>query len=45
MTKKEFEGLLKKKDPLLKEIIKNHIVLIGGEYFVDNIWRYYNGQN
>lgn len=36
-----FESALKKKDPLIIEIIKNHIILQNTEKFIDILWRYY----
>ena len=36
-----YDGL-RKKDPLVIEIIKNHILLQNGELFINLLWRYYN---
>ena len=37
-----FELGLRKKDPLITEIIKNHVVLQNPEQFVNALWRFYN---
>ena len=39
-TLKNFELGLRKKDPLIIEIIKNHILLQNHEQFVNALWRY-----
>jgi len=39
---KNFEKALKEKDPLVIEIIKNHILLQNPEQFINSLWRYYN---
>jgi len=39
---KNFESGLRKKDPLIVEIIKNHIILQIPEAFINTLWRYYN---
>jgi len=39
---KNFESGLRKKDPLITEIIKNHIILQNPEQFVNALWRYYD---
>jgi len=36
-----YDGL-RKKDSLIIEIIKNHILLQNGEQFINLLWRYYN---
>lgn len=41
-TIKNFEGGLRKKDPLIAEIIKNHVLLQNPEPFINTLWRYYN---
>jgi len=41
-TLKNFELGLKKKDPLIIEIIKNHILLQNPEQFVNCLWRFYD---
>ncbi len=41
-TSKNFELGLRKKDPLIIEIIKNHIILQNPEQFVNALWRYYD---
>lgn len=35
---------LQDKDPLLTEVVSNHIVLKGADEFCDIMWRYYAGQ-
>ena len=37
-----FESGIRKKDPLIIEIIKNHILLQNPEPFVNALWRYYH---
>ena len=37
-----FEDAIRKKDNLIIEIIKNHIILQNAEMFVNTLWRYYN---
>ena len=39
----DFKGLLKEKNNLCKEIIKNHIIIFGIEQFIGIIWRNYYG--
>lgn len=39
----EFKKLIKKKNPLIKEIIQNHIMLFGFEKFINIVWRNYYG--
>jgi predicted nucleotidyltransferase len=41
-TIKNFKTGLFKKDPLIIEIIKNHILLQNAEPFIDALWRYFN---
>ena len=41
-TLKNFELGLRKKDPLIIEIVKNHIILQNHEQFVNVLWRYSN---
>ncbi|HIG95276.1 TPA: hypothetical protein HA249_00090 [Candidatus Woesearchaeota archaeon] len=41
-TLKNFELGLRKKDPLVIEIVKNHIILQNPEQFVNALWRYYD---
>ncbi len=41
-TIKNFEFGLRKKDPLIIEIIKNHIILQNPEQFVNALWRFYD---
>ena len=40
-TLRNFESGLRKKDPLLMEIIKNHIILQNPEPFINGLWRFY----
>ena len=37
-----FESGLRKKDPLIVEIVKNHVLLQNQEPFINALWRYYN---
>lgn len=41
-TLKNFESALRKKDPLIIEIIKNHIILQNPEQFINALWRFYD---
>lgn len=41
-TLKNFELGLRKKDPLIIEIIKNHVILQNPEQFVNSLWRFYD---
>ncbi|MDO8741161.1 MAG: nucleotidyltransferase domain-containing protein [Candidatus Woesearchaeota archaeon] len=41
-TIKNFEDAVRRKDPLIMEILKNHILLQNAELFVDILWRYYD---
>jgi predicted nucleotidyltransferase len=38
-----FESGLKKKDPLIIEVVKNHILLHNSELFINSLWRHYDG--
>lgn len=40
----KFLGGLKNKDPLISEVISNHIILKGADKFCDIMWRYYEAQ-
>ena len=42
LTLKNFELKLREKDPLVIELIKNHVLLQNQELFVNVLWRYYN---
>lgn len=41
-TMENFESSLRKKDPLVIEIMKNHVILQNPEPFINAMWRYYN---
>lgn len=41
-TLKNFESGLRKKDPLIIEIIKNHVILQNSEQFINSLWRFYD---
>jgi len=41
MTLREFKEQLLKQNALIKEIIKNHIILYNHDTFINEIWRYY----
>jgi len=40
-TQEEFKNLLSEKNNLLKEIVKNHIIVFGIEEFINTIWSSY----
>lgn len=42
LTRKSFEEGLKRKDALITEIIKNHVVINSAQLFVDIMWRHFN---
>ena len=42
-SQKAFKSLLKDKNSLCKEIIRNHIIIFGTECFIKVVWRYYYG--
>lgn len=42
-TIENFASGLRKRDALIAEILKNHLLLHNGELFVNVLWRYYNG--
>lgn len=41
-TLDEFETGIREKEPLIIEIIKNHITLLNPEQFINILWRYYH---
>ncbi len=41
LTKQQFEKALFKNEPLIKEILKNHVVLTNHSYFIEKLWDYY----
>lgn len=41
-TLKNFKAGLRKKDHLIIEIIKNHVLLQNPEQFINELWRFYN---
>lgn len=41
MTSRQFKEQLSKQSSLVKEIIKNHIILYNHDTFINEIWRYY----
>ena len=41
MTWKQFREAIKKSEPLIKEVIKNHVVLQKHSDFLETLWRYY----
>ena len=41
LSKKQFENALKQDEPLLKEILKNHVILTNHSYFLGKLWKYY----
>jgi predicted nucleotidyltransferase len=42
-TEKDFIKLLKQRNPLVNEIVNNHVLLFGSEKFIDLLWRNYYG--
>jgi len=42
LSKEQFESGVRRKDHLVIEIVKNHIMLNNNEYFIDVLWRYYH---
>ena len=42
-TKRQFKQLLRKKNPLVMEILSNHVLINGVEQFVSSVWREVNG--
>ncbi len=40
----KFQSGLKDKDPLVNEVVSNHIVLKGADKFCDIMWRYYESK-
>lgn len=44
-SEEEFIQLLKNKNELFKEIVKDHILVFNTEKFINIIWRYYYGFN
>jgi predicted nucleotidyltransferase len=40
-TESKFSNSLKNNDPLINEVVSNHIVLKGADKFCDIMWRYY----
>lgn len=41
-SKERFERALRKKDPFVIEILKNHLILKNPDIFVGILWRYFN---
>jgi len=41
MTLKQFKEQLSKQNSLIKEIIKNHIILYNHDILINELWRYY----
>lgn len=37
-----FEEGLRKRDPLIREIVEDHVILQNPDFFVNILWRYYN---
>ncbi len=42
LNRRLFENAVRRKDPLVKEVIKNHVLLQNPEQFINILWRYYN---
>jgi len=43
IAEKEFTNLLQNKNPLISEIVRNHIIISGFERFIPYVWRYFYG--
>lgn len=41
-TIKNFESGIRRKEPLIIEIVKSHVLLQNSELFINALWRYYN---
>jgi len=41
LTKKEFFSALSKDEPLMREILTNHVILHNHSFFIDAMWWYY----
>jgi hypothetical protein len=44
MDLKRFREQLSKQGSLMKEVIKNHIILYNQDIFINELWRYYYGK-
>ncbi len=44
MTLKQFKEQLFKQNPLIKEIVKSHIILYNHDIFINGVWKYYHGK-
>jgi predicted nucleotidyltransferase len=42
-SEKDFIRLIKEKNNLCKEMIKDHVLVNGSEHFINLVWRYYYG--
>jgi len=42
ISSEKFDRELSRQNPLIKEIIKNHIILHNHDIFINRLWRYYN---
>ncbi len=42
MSLKELKEQLQKQNALIKEVIKNHIILSNHDFLINELWRYYN---
>ena len=44
MTLKQFKEQLFEQNPLIKEVVKSHIILYNHDIFINEVWRYYHGK-
>ena len=44
MTIKQFKEQLFKQNPLIKEVVKSHIILYNHDIFINEVWKYYHGR-
>ncbi len=44
MSSKQFKEQLSKQGALIKEILKNHIILYNHDIFINEVWRHYYGR-
>ena len=44
MTLKQFKEQLFEQNPLIKEVVKSHIILYNHDIFINEVWKYYHGK-
>lgn len=42
MSLKDFKEQLQKQNSLIKEVVKNHVILFNHDFLINELWRYYN---